>query len=100
MAGDHCMSQDCADAQAHGAGIAISALPAQIPQLCVNFTCCTNDSLWLFPGSAVCFCSAKQWPRSKQQRLQFYAPGSEQGSRSLNHRSQSPTTEMFAIRNP
>ena len=92
MAGDLCVSQYCADAQAHGVGIAISALPAQIPQLCVNFTCCTNDSLLLFPGSVVCFCSAKQWPRSKQQRLQFYAPGLEQGS-------QSPTTEMLAIRN-
>lgn len=48
---------------------------------------------------AVCFCSAKQWLCSKQQRLHFYALVLEQDSHSLNHHLQSPTTETLVIKN-
>lgn len=95
-AGGHCLGQHCTD----GAGIATSPMSVHIPQLYLTFHML---HIWLplafFQERTVCFCSAKQWPRSKQQRLHFYALVLEQDSHSLNHHLQSPTAETLVIRN-
>lgn len=92
------MSQYCTDAQADGAGIAMSPMSVQIPL--PNLSHATQMTPSCFSQEhAVCFCSAKQWPRSKQQRLHIYALVLEQDSHSLNHHLQSPTAETFVIRN-
>lgn len=93
------MSRCCVDGQPDGAGISLSyfcAISPALPNL--SHAMQTTPSCYS-REHAVCFCSVKLWPRSKQQRLHFYALVLEQDLHSLNHHLQSPTAKTFAIRN-
>lgn len=54
LLGGHRVSQDCIDAQADGAEITIAPM-CKSPSFAYLFTCYSNDSLLLFPGTCGVF---------------------------------------------